>query len=111
MNQPIEFTPRERQMLWVIALIGLLGPNGVFLYCAFFHWETIPAALRNPVAAAFIFEAFAVMGLLAWAIRRFRLGVLSWVAFVLLSLVGGLAFSIPAFLLWRSRGGAVSKPE
>jgi hypothetical protein len=51
------------------------------------------------------------MGLLAWAIRRFRLGVLSWVAFVLLSLVGGLAFSIPAFLLWRSRGGAVSKPE
>lgn len=111
MNGLSEFSRRERQVLWGIALVGLLGPNGVFLYCAFFQWETIPAALRNPVAAAFIFEAFVVMGLLAWGIRRFRLGVLSWVAFVVLSLAGGLAFSIPAFLLWRTRGGAVGKPD
>jgi hypothetical protein len=59
--------------------------------------------MRNPVAAAFIFEAFVVMGLLAWLVRRFRIGVLPWAVFVLLSLVGGLAFSIPVFLLWRSR--------
>jgi hypothetical protein len=32
--------------------------------------------MRNPVAAASSFEAFIVMGLLAWLVRRFRIGVL-----------------------------------
>lgn len=103
MNQEIQLTPPERRGLWIVALIGLLGPNGVFVYCALFRWHDLPEALRNPVAAAFIIEAFVVLGLLAWAVRRFRIGALSWSAFVLLSLVGGLAFSIPVFLLWRSR--------
>ena len=82
---------------------GAAGPEWCFVYCAVFRWQDLPEAMRNPVAAAFIFEAFVVMGLLAWLVRRFRIGVLPWMAFVLLSLVGGLAFSIPAFLLWRSR--------
>jgi hypothetical protein len=103
MNEPISLSAMERRFLWIVSLVGLLGPNGVFIYCALFRWHDVPEALRNPVAAAFIFEAFVVMGLLAWAIRRFCVGVLSWAGFVVLSLLGGLAFSIPAFLLWGSR--------
>jgi hypothetical protein len=103
MSEQIQLTPRERRVLWVLSVLGLLGPNGVFVYCAVFRWHDLPEAMRNPVAAAFIFEAFVVMGLLAWLVRRFRIGVLPWAVFVLLSLVGGLAFSIPVFLLWRSR--------
>jgi hypothetical protein len=108
MSEQIQLTTRERNVLWIICLLGLLGPNGVFVYCAVFRWHDLPEAMRNPVAAAFIFEAFVVMALLAWLVRRFRIGVLPWAAFVLLSLVGGLAFSIPAFLLWRSRRSSPS---
>ncbi len=110
MKEPIELSAGERRVLWFICLLGLLGPNGVFVYCVLFRWHDLPEALKNPVAAAFIFEAFVVMGLLAWLVRRFRIGVLSWVAFVMLSLVGGLAFSVPAFLLWRSRPNSSSMP-
>jgi hypothetical protein len=109
-NEQIHLSAGERRILWVISLLGLLGPNGVFVYCALFRWHDLPDALRNPVAAAFIFEAFVVMGLLAWMVRRFRIGVLPWSVFVVLSLVGGLAFSIPAFLLWRARRSAPSMP-
>ena len=111
MSEPIELTGRERKGIWILALIGLLGPNGVFVYCALFRWQELPDALRNPVAAAFIFEAFVVMGLLAWLVKRFRVGVLAWPAFIVLSLIGGLAFSIPAFLLWRPRRTSRSMPS
>ncbi len=110
MNERIELTSRERRVLWCICLLGLLGPNGVFVYSMLFRREDLTGALSNPVAAAFIFEAFVVMGLLAWLARRFRAGALTWVVFVLLSLLGGLAFSIPAFLLWRSRRNSDSMP-
>lgn len=109
-NEQIHLSTGERRVLWVISLLGLLGPNGVFVYCAVFRWHDLPDALRNPVAAAFIFEAFVVMGLLAWMVRRFRIGVLPWSVFVVLSLIGGLAFSIPVFLLWRARRSAPSMP-
>jgi hypothetical protein len=111
MSDRTSFTAGERRVLWTIALIGLLGPNAVFIYCALFRWHDLPGALRNPVAAAFIFEAFVVMGLLAWLVRRFRIGALSWVGFVVLSLLGGLAFSIPAFLLWRRRKEPIDVPS
>jgi hypothetical protein len=99
MPEPSNFNPRERLWLGVLAVAGLVGLNGVFVYSALYHRETVLAALRNPVALAFIVEAFVVMGLVAWLLGRWQRNRLGWGWFVLLTLIGGLAFGIPAVLL------------
>ena len=66
-------------------------------------------ALANPISQAFMIEAGLLMGLFAWLIARQgpRPG---WPGFVLLSLVGSLACSVPAYLVWAGRRGQ-AKPE
>ncbi len=93
------FTNRERSWLWTVSIFGLVGPNGIALYGTIRHWSNVSAAFRNPVALGFISDAFLAMILLAYLFVRWNVGKLSWVWFVVLSLAGGLLFSIPAFLL------------
>ena len=93
----------HRLFLIVLAAVGLFGLNGVFLYYALVHPETMGAALANPIALVFMLEAFVMVGFTAWVIATFGMKKPGWVAFVVLSLVGGLAFSVPAFLLRRMR--------
>lgn len=95
-----------RVLLIVVAAVGLFGLNGVFLYYALLRPETMTAALANPIALVFVLEAFVMVGLAAWVIATLGLKRPGWIAFVVLSLVGGLAFSVPAFLLWRMGKGA-----
>ena len=99
----MHFTASQRLLLRVTALIGLLGPNGVFLYYAFFRWSELVAALRHPVTLAFVAEAMLVLVLLAILLAAKPLGRWGWKSFVILSLVGGLGFGIPAILLLNSK--------
>jgi hypothetical protein len=92
-------TPRQRTLLTLVALFGLLGPNGVFVYYALFRWNDLLAGLRHPVALAFLIEAMVVMVFLAALIALRPIGRWGWKTFLALSLIGGLAFSIPAFIL------------
>jgi hypothetical protein len=101
MPEPSNFNRHERLGLGIVGVIGLVGLNGVFMYSLLFHRDDLVAALRNPVALAFIVEAFVVMGLVAWLLGRWRRNRLGWGWFVLLSLIGGLAFGIPAVLLFH----------
>ena len=91
-------SPHQRTALWAFALFGLLGPNGVFLYYAFFCWSDLLATLQHPVTLAFVVEAFLVMGLLAAYFAWKPLGRWGWKTFIVLSLIGGLGFAIPAFV-------------
>lgn len=92
----------QRTALWAVALFGLLGPNGVFLYYALFRWNDLLAALQNPVTLAFVIEAFLVMGLLAVYFAWKPMGRWGWKTFIVLSLIGGLGFAIPAFVAINS---------
>ncbi len=92
----------QRAWLGLVALFGLLGPNGVFIYYALFRWPELIAALRHPVTLAFVVEAFLVTGLLAVFFSSRPSGRWGWKTFVGLSLVGGLGFGIPAFVLMSS---------
>lgn len=92
-----------RPVLYVVAAIGFFGLNGVFLFYALLFPETMAAALANPISLVFILEAFVMMGLFTWLIRRLGLEAPGWRLFVVLSLIGSLAFSVPAFLLLRLR--------
>ena len=100
-----------RPILYGLAAVGLFGINGVFLYFALLHPEVMAEAMRNPISLVFQIEAFLMMGFFAWLIARSGYRKPGWVAFVVLSIAGSLAFSIPAFLLMHMRKRQVASEE
>lgn len=92
-----------RSLLWTVAFVGFFGLNAVFVYYATVYPDVMIAALRNPVSLVFILEAFLMTGLIAGLIAHYGLRKPGWLAFVVLSIVGSLAFSVPAFILWHLR--------
>jgi len=97
------FTQTQQKILLALAIFGLVVPNGFFLYHALLAPGILWAALSNPVALVFITEAFLLMFLLAWVIRHLGLRSPGWIAFINMSLVGSMVFSVPAFLYLVSR--------
>lgn len=85
---------KSRGLLLAAAIFGLLVPNNLFLY-AWLHAPAGGGVMQNPVAAAFMLDAFLSLGLLACFFSVRPIGPVKWYWFVLLSLVGGLAFGIP----------------
>lgn len=65
--------------------------------------------MQNPLAAAFMLDAFLALGLLAYFFSVRPIGPVKWYWFVLLSLLGGLAFSIP--LYWWLNERKRSSPQ
>ena len=100
--KPLTFTPTEAKFLAALAVLGFVVPNGIFVYCLVARPALLPAALANPLALVFMLEAFFLMFLFAWLIRKAGLTRTSGFWFVVLSLVGSLAFSVPAWL-WLNR--------
>ena len=95
----MKLSPTEKHVLLGIAILSLLGPNGVFLYYMFFGQNEYAAAMRNPMALVFMLDAFLATGLMAYYIAKTSLKKNEWLRFVLLSLVGSLGFSLPLFFL------------
>ena len=98
-------------ILLVVALFGLLVPNGFFLYWLVNEFQGIRPIVANHLAMGFILDAFMAMIVLAVYFARRPIGPVRWPAFVLLSILGGLGFSLP-FYWWmnthRSRNSAVA---
>lgn len=103
MNREIDYTPGERQALVLVAALGLVGMNGAFLYGLLLEPSLMESALRNPVSLAFIAEAFVLMGVLAYLLGRWGVARLRWPWFVILSLLGSMAFALPVAILWPHR--------
>lgn len=96
--------------LWLLSTIGFFGLNGIFIHYTFWHPEVLAAAQQNPVSLVFMAEAFVMVAFGAWIISRFELEQPGWIAFVGLSLLGGLAFSVPFFLLLHLRNHQTPEP-
>ncbi len=92
--------------LIAISLFGLFVPNGMFLYYVMVEFTSISEVLNDLLALGFIVDAFMAMGLIAWWFAKNPLGRYSWKMFILLSLIGGLGFSLPFFYLLNRRSGA-----
>ncbi len=91
-----------------IALLGLVVPNGLFVYWLLTQFEGWRSVLRDTLALSFILDAFLALVLLAYGFARSPIGPVRWPWFVALSLLGGLGFGIP-FYWWLNRrrsGGA-----
>ena len=98
-------TRGQRIALTVLALFGLLGPNAAFIYFMVTRWDEFTAALTHPIALALLVDAVMTTALLAWYFARHPLGKRGWKTFVMMSLLGGLGFSVPGFLLLNEDDG------
>lgn len=95
-------TSRQRTALTVVAALSFVVTNGVFLYWLMFRTRDLVAGLLHPAALVFEIDVIVVLVLLAVYFARNPMGRWSWHTFVGLSLLGGLGFSIPAFVLLNS---------
>ena len=89
-------------ILLLIALFGLIVPNGLFLYWALYEFDGLASVVQNKLALAFVIDAFLTVGLLAYYFAKNPIGKFKWYWFVVLSLVGGLVFSLP-FYWWLNK--------
>ena len=83
--------------LILVALFGLIVPNGLFLYWLLVEATGFQDVLNNRLALAFIIDAVMVLIILAVYFARRPVGRVGWGTFVLLSLIGGLGFSLPMY--------------
>ena len=99
----MEYSRVERLWLMVLGAVGLFGINGVFLWSLYARPGALDDALSNPLALAFVVEAMLLVVTLAWLFRKWGLTRMGWGWFVLLSVLGSLAFAIPVALLFPRR--------
>ncbi|MBA3241476.1 MAG: hypothetical protein H0T60_09665 [Acidobacteria bacterium] len=92
-------------ILLAIALFGLLVPNGIFMYWLFYEYDGLTNVAQNKLALAFMMDAFLAMGLLAYYFARKPIGRVKWYWFIVVSILGGLGFSIP-FYWWLNKRDA-----
>lgn len=92
--------------LLVVAAFGFLVPNGVFIHWVITGDKSVDAIFANELALAFIIDCVLAMVLLAWLFAVRPPGRVRWPWFVVLSLAGGLGFSIPLYLWlnWQQSG-------
>ncbi len=101
----------ERFWLIALAVAGFLAINGAFLYGLLFQPDALGEALSNPVSVAFIVEALVLVGVFAYLLTQWGVMRLSWVWFVVLSLLGSMAFALPVVLLWQRGEDQILSPE
>jgi len=103
MNVPVAYTRKEKFWLAVLAVFGFAGINGAFIYGVLLQPRSLSTLLTDPVTLAFAAEAMVLVGVLAYLFERWGVSRVRWGWFVVLSLVGSLAFSIPVALLARRK--------
>jgi hypothetical protein len=99
----MNFAEKQRYILSGAAEIGLFGIKCLFLFAIFFRTEQVSRSNNNLYAITFIIEAFVLLPLLYFLISVAKLQSPGWKGFLILSLLGSLAFSIPFYLLRSSR--------
>lgn len=90
-------TRLQKMVLLSLSAFGLFIPNGMFFYYLLNQFHTLNEVMNDHLALGFIIDAFMATGVLAWFFAKHPIGRYSWKLFVVLSLVGGLGFSIPLF--------------
>ncbi|MEW5797600.1 MAG: hypothetical protein AB1728_01215 [Bacteroidota bacterium] len=93
----------EKNILLFTAAFGLFVPNGMFFYYLLTQFDSLTGVMNDFLALGFILDAFMATGVLTWFFAKHPLGKYSWKLFVLLSLIGGLGFSIPLFYYLNKR--------
>ena len=92
-----------RPLLLVSAILGFLLINCPFLYYALIATEIYAEGIENGFALVFIGEAFLLLVFFALVIAKMGWRKPGWIFFVIMSIMGSLAFSVPLQLYLMSR--------
>ena len=91
--------------MWLLAIaaVGFLVPNGIFIYWLLVEFSGLRAVLQDRLAFGFILDVFLALILLAVYFAKRPIGPVRWYWFVVLSLLGGLGFSLPLYYWLNQR--------
>ena len=89
--------------MWLFSAIGLFGINGLLLFATIFRLEQVIEVYNNLYGMVFIIESFVLLPLLYFITAVEKIKSPDWKGFMILSLQGSLAFSIPFSILYWSR--------
>lgn len=95
--------------LLLVALLGLVVPNGFFVYWLLFDFRGLRPVLEDKLALGFILDVVLALILLSGYFARRPIGRIRWPWFTVLSLIGGLGFSLPLYY-WLNRRDAPPAP-
>ena len=96
--------------LLLVALLGLIVPNGFFVYWLFAEFRGLGPVFADKLALGFILDVALTLAILAVYFARHPLGRVKWYWFVVLSFVGGLGFSLPLYY-WMNLRTSVSRTD
>ena len=102
-----QISSRSRLFLLVFAIIALVGPNGMYLYYTFTRPDMLQAANTNPIALAFMVEAFMLLGLFLFYVWNKTKSALQVTLYLVLTFIGSLAFSSVIFFYVNSKPESV----
>ena len=94
--------------LLLVAIVGLVVGDGLFLYWVIYDYQGIRAALQDRLALSFAFDATLTMIILAVHFARTPPGRVKWPWFVVYSLLGGVCFALPFYWWQNKRRGAAT---
>ena len=92
----------------IVAFLGLLIGDGLFVYWLVFDYHGLDAVWSDRLALSFMVDALLTLVILTVHFAKHPPGPLRWPWFVLLSLVGGLCFGVPFYWWLNKRGTARS---
>ena len=101
MATQISYSATEKIILWAIAIFGVAAVNGAFFYGIIVQPDSLRAALANPIALAFMVEATLLLLLLAYLLKKWGVGRFGPVAFIVIALIGTMAFALPFSILTK----------
>jgi hypothetical protein len=90
-------------LLWIIAIFGLVVPNGFFVHWLATDFHGLRPIWDDRLAMGFIIDTAMALAILAYYFARRPIGPVRWPAFVALSLLGGLGFSLPVYWWLNTR--------
>ena len=96
-------TNKLRRNLLFLAIFSLIGPNGLYLYTVFTDPGLNLAAIKNPIAQAFMAEALILLGMFLYYVFYKTNSIKQVFLYLVLSFVGSLAFSFPLFLYLQEK--------
>jgi hypothetical protein len=88
--------------LLLVAFLGFVVPNGFFLYWLLFEFHGLSPVLQDKLALGFMLDVLLALIILSVYFARRPIGHVKWYWFILLSLLGGLGFSLPLYY-WLNR--------